>query len=100
MAFAGHAAQLSNPAVTLYVPASHALHAPPSVPVNPAAQRHSALPDKDSAFAGHVSHPAVPSSLLNVPTSHAAHATPSEAAVYPGRHAQSVSSLLPAADAE
>jgi len=96
--FEGHAAQLPDPAVALYVPAKHALHAPPSAPVNPTEHRHSALPEEDSALAGQVSHPAVPASLLNVPAGHALHATPAEAAVYPGRHAQSASSLLPATE--
>ena len=47
-------------------------------------------------MAGQVTQVPDPTALLNVPASHAAHATATEAAVYPGRHAQSDSSLLPA----
>ena len=46
-------------------------------------------------MAGQVTQVPDPAVLLNVPASQAAHATPSEAAVYPGRHTQSDSSLLP-----
>ena len=53
------------------------------------------LPETDSELAGHVWHAAVPNTLLNVPATHGVHATPSEAAVYPGKHAQSASSVLP-----
>jgi hypothetical protein len=97
---AGHVSHVAVPINPLYVPASHAAHAPASAPVNPAEHWHSALPDKDSALAGQVSHPAVPPALLNVPAVHALHATSSEAAVCPGKHAQSVNSLLPAAEVE
>jgi hypothetical protein len=70
----------------------------PPASANPTEHWHLALPAADSALAGHVSHAAVPTTPLNVPASHSAHATPSEAAVYPGRHAQSVNMLLPAAE--
>jgi hypothetical protein len=70
-------------------------HDPAPALVNPAEHWHSALPEEDSELAGHVSHTTVPKALLNVPAAHALHATPPEAAVYPGRHIQSVKSLLP-----
>jgi hypothetical protein len=98
LVFEGHAPQSADPAVALYDPARHTAHTPASATVNPAEHWHSALPDKDSALAGQVSHPAVPTALLNVPAVHALHATPSEAAVYPERHLQSASSMLPAAE--
>jgi len=71
-------------------PASHASHAQADVcPL---------LPVAEIECKGHATQLPDPTTLLNVPASHAAHATPSEAAVYPGRHAQSVSSMLPAAE--
>jgi hypothetical protein len=98
LVFQGHASQSADPAVALYDPARHTAHTPASATVNPAEHWHSALPDKDSALAGQVSHAAVPTALLNFPAVHALHATPSEATVYPERHLQSASSMLPAAE--
>ena len=83
---------------TTDVQSEHASQAPPSLPVNPAEQKHSTLPAEDSEFAGHVLHAAAPPALLNVPAPHALHATPSSAAVYPATHVQSINSLLPAAE--
>jgi hypothetical protein len=96
----GHVTHAAVPTERLNVPAKHALHGPPSAPVNPAEHWHSALPEEEFALAGHVSHTAVSTALLNVPATHALHATPSKAAVYPGTHLQSVSSLLSAAELE
>jgi hypothetical protein len=65
--------QLADPTDALSVPTPHALHGPPSLPVNCAEHRHSVLPEEDSEFAGHVSHAAVPPTLLKVPASHSLH---------------------------
>jgi len=91
----GHAAQLPDPTMAVYVPALHATHANPSAPANPTEHRHRALPEEACELAGHVSHAAVPIKPLNVPASHATHASPSEAAVCPTTHVQFANSVLP-----
>lgn len=53
--FAGHAVHPSEPAASLYLPSTHAVHIPPSGPVNPALHRQlleSALPLGDCELLG------------------------------------------------
>ena len=79
----------------------HPTHAPPSGPEYPASHTqsvNSSLPAAELECKGHRLQLSDPAVALNVPAVHSLHATPFESAVYPGRHAQSVSSLLPAAE--
>ena len=111
-----HAAE---PAVVLYLPATHCEHAPPSGPVQPALQVQStsaSLAEGALVFAGQVwqdvtptaveywpaeqsVHAALPSVFLNFPATHAPHGPPF-AQVYPSRQMQFVCAELPAGDRE
>ena len=95
----GHAAQLPNPAVSLYSPAKQALHATPSdVPLYPGRQAqspNSLLPSNEMVCEGHAEQLPAPAVALYPPAKHALHATPSDVPLYPGRHVQSSNSLLP-----
>jgi hypothetical protein len=96
---AGHAEQCPAPGATLYVPASHAVHAAPSKdPEYPAEHLQSInarLPPAEFVPAGHAEHCPTPVSLLYVSASHAVHAAPSDVALYPATHLQSSNSSLP-----
>eukprot|EP00961_Rhodomonas_salina_P258499 3493592-Rhodomonas_salina.1 len=50
---AGQSSQFCDPEVTLYLPGSQALHGPPSGPLYPALQLHTALPRSAKLFSGH-----------------------------------------------
>ena len=61
----GHVTHPPSPLPSLYLPAAHASHAPPSGPVKPAMHLHSvtlALPSPETEFDGHAAH-ALPSSI-------------------------------------
>ena len=78
----GHTAQLPDPAATLYVPASQAVHATPSdVPLYPAKHLQSInalLPDAELVPDGHAEHCPAPVASLYSPTTHAVHSAPLE----------------------
>jgi hypothetical protein len=77
----GHAVQPPAPAVALYFPAKHALHATPSdVPLYPG--RHvqstnSLLASEETVFEGHAAQVPAPTVALYVSAKHALHGPPS-----------------------
>jgi len=71
----GQSKQAALPAVSLYVPAEHAEHSPPSGPVYPAMHSQSvtlSLPSDDEAVVdGQAKHSVLPVSSLYLPGAHA-----------------------------
>ena len=81
----------------LNVPATHAAHAPPSAPLQPAWHTQlvrATLPGAELAPAAQVLHAAEPEAFLNVPAGQSVHVCPS-APVAPGLHRQSVCAAEP-----
>jgi hypothetical protein len=71
--------QLALPAQPLYLPATHAVHAPPSAPDHPALQVQllkSVLCAGELEFAGQFMQLSAPAELLYFPATHAVHAPP------------------------
>jgi len=99
----GQSEHSALPAASLYVPATHAVHSPPSGPVCPALHLQSvraSLPVADVELDdGQAMHPALPAASLYVPATHAVHSPPS-GPVYPALHLQAVTLSFPAADVE
>ena len=96
----GHAAHPALPVASLYVPAPHPVHGPPSPPMYPKEQMHAvtaALPVTDTFEPdGHVEQSAEPMPLLYVPATHAVQFPPLVASpVNPAGHPQL---MLPSAD--
>ena len=94
---AGHSVHGAEPGVVLYLPSAHAVHVPPSAPVNPALHRQllaSTLPLGDCALLGQLWHVAA-SDAPNVPeyesapqsTHVLASAAPTAAENFPAPHA-------------
>ena len=71
--------QLFDPAVSLYFPATHAVHVPPFFPDVPRLQVHEdkiELPVGAFEFAGHARHTPDPIDCLYFPATHARHVEP------------------------
>jgi hypothetical protein len=66
-----------EPFVSLYLPAAHAIHGPPSGPVYPILHGQSLVPGTESEFAGHTGQADEFRQFLNLPASHATHGPPS-----------------------
>ena len=99
----GQSKQSAGPTISLYLPATHAVHSPPSGPVYPAMHSQSvtlSLPAADVASDdGQSKHSALPAVSLYLPAGHAVHWSPS-LPVYPASHTQSVTLPLAAGDVE
>jgi hypothetical protein len=57
--FVGQSMQLAEPVIAVYLPASHAVHGPPSGPVDPALQMQlvtTALPSGELEYTGQLMH--------------------------------------------
>jgi hypothetical protein len=77
--------QAWEPAVALYLPATHAEHGPQSGPVYPAMQTQIVNALGEYVLASQSVHVAVPVTVLYVPSTHDEHVPPS-ASVYPDAH--------------
>jgi hypothetical protein len=117
--FSLQAVQAAEPLSVLYVPAAHAMHVPPSGPVDPALHRqlvefglplaelevegqleHGALPVVALYFPASQSvQTALPTAPLYFPAAHAVHVPPF-APVYPALHVQLARELLELAEVE
>ena len=99
---AGHREHCPTPVGSLYVPASHGLHAAPSdTPLYPAKhlqEFRAVLPNAELVPTGQIVHSPAPAAALYPPTSHAVHIAPSNVPLYPAKHLQSVDALLPDAE--
>ena len=76
---AGQLLQLALRAQPLYLPATHAVHEPPSAPDHPALQVQllkAVLCAGELEFAGQLMHLSAPAELLYFPATHAVHALP------------------------
>ena len=97
--FAGQLTHPLLPDVSLYEPAAHGEHTPPSVPVYPTLHRHAPADVDPSeavfAFAPHPLHAADPVELLYVPVVHALHTAPF-LPTNPAGHVHSVAAVRPA----
>ena len=74
-----HFVQELEPYTSLYVPATHAVHGPPTAPVYPGGHRHAAaevLPTRETLLAGHGVHASALCLSLNVFSAQAAHGFP------------------------
>ncbi len=77
--FAGQLLQSTCSAALLYLPASHAVHAPPSAPDHPALQVQllkAVLCAGELEFAGQLLQLSAPAELFHCPAPHAVHAPP------------------------
>jgi hypothetical protein len=77
---AGQLLQFASPAGLLYLPATHAVHVPPSAPDQPALQVQSVilmLAIAELEFVGQASQLLDPAALFHCPATHAVHAPPS-----------------------
>jgi len=77
---AGQLLQFASPAEILYLPATHAVHVPPSGPDQPALQVQSVvllLAIGECEFVGQALQLPAPAELLKLPAPHAVHASPS-----------------------
>ena len=99
---AGHGEHCPTPVGSLYVPASHGLHAAPSdTPLYPAThlqEFRAVLPNAELVPAGQIVHSPDPGAALYPPTSHAVHAAPSNVPLYPATHVHFANSTLPDAE--
>jgi len=96
----GQSKQSAGPTVSLYLPATHAVHAPPLFPVYPALHLQSvtlSLPsDNEADDDGQAKHSALPAVSLYLPATHAVHSPPFGPEC-PALHLQSATLSLPAA---
>ena len=77
---AGQLLQFASPAELLYLPATHAVHVPPSAPDQPAMQVQFAilvLAIPESELVGQALQLPAPAALFHFPATHAVHAFPS-----------------------
>ena len=98
-----HSVQAAEPAVALCDPAAHAVHVPPSGPVNPGL--HTQLvcavdaTTADCELLAQLVHAAEPVAVLYFPATHAVHVPPL-GPVYPALHEQLCTTVLPLAETE
>ena len=81
------------PFVSLYFPATHATHGPPSGPVYPMLHGHRLVPATESEFGGHATHADAFRQFLYFAASHATHGPPS-GPVKPGAQKQMLSPVI------
>ena len=78
--FDGQTLHIAGPVDGLYIPATHAVHAPPAGPEEPALQMQLVkveLPTGELEFVGQAMHCCGPVDALYFPASHGAHVLPS-----------------------
>ena len=106
--------QAAEPGESLYVPAPHASHVPPSGPVYPALHRQLAVPRTLPEKAGHDVHSVDPGAALYVPLEQPAHSlepgeslylpatqashVPPSGPVYPALHVHRLAASLPSGE--
>jgi hypothetical protein len=72
----GHVVQFAVPFVSLYLPATHATHGPPSGPLYPTLHGQRLEPATEFEFVGHARQADDPDELLNILAAHATQAPP------------------------
>jgi len=91
-----------EPGINFSVPAGHAWHVSPFVPLNPGLHKHAdcdVLASSESAFARHISHSDDPLVSLYLPARHATH-TPPFSPDHPTLHVQASAAMLCAGERE